>query len=460
MKNLLHISKIFITSGFVLANITLSAMDNPCQNNNIADNADNLLQSQWLDTQSGQWYPKATSVHLFAPDSQSATASSVSTTVPASTTSTTSAQGGVDNHNGYTQNNNLADNVDNLTSGQRSSEESAAFVFSPIPQSVTPSKKSFWQKVAGWLSSSKSTASSSTTSTTSTQKTDNLDVEDFERLDSADVQDDKTNQQPLLSSSSISDSSEYADFRKDLPSKYLKFFKEEYATQVRFSDNQDKKNFMRWFTIANVEMAPGKCTVFTGGGDIYIEGGILKNPVVRNQYNRCQPFLLTDYVNAGSDDYKKEVANQLVKLYKIHLMPREEINGEVERIFIKLLTHVKSDEILQQSISQIKIKFINTLTNGAPRIVIYVYGKDKAQAALNRICGVFGNDQGSNILPAYNQRASSLIFFSQGDRDHKKVYPEFFEGEDKVYYKPFIQGDDYHLKVPSISSSSSSTDMK
>lgn len=174
-------------------------------------------------------------------------------------------------------------------------------------------------------------------------------------------------------------------------------------------------------------------------------------------------------------------AKEIVKQYKIHFMPREDSLSphksmcEVERIFIKILKTIKKNSTLNDCITGIKIKLdpiyeIKTMADcypieelerldldphqpisQFPRIVLYIYGKENAQTALDILFETFKDEQGSGKLPGYNDPVTSLLSFSQGDRDWKEdsCLAKFYE-KGKVYYRDDITGEkqDYHLKNP------------
>lgn len=165
-----------------------------------------------------------------------------------------------------------------------------------------------------------------------------------------------------------------------------------------------------------------------------------------------------NYKNAlygGREQYAKEILRELTGSYKIHLMPQHQ---DIFETIVTVLDALKEDSELQNLIYDFKSK-INLENerddkgNVLPLIVIYPSaGKENAQKALDKIYRLFRDKKGLDITPRFNQRVTSLIYFAQGDADHKK-YEEndkYYELPLKIYYNPTITGsfEDYHLKIP------------
>ncbi len=161
----------------------------------------------------------------------------------------------------------------------------------------------------------------------------------------------------------------------------------------------------------------------------------------------------------------KEAVKELVGDYKIHLMPKD---NDLERVSLMLINIIKQQVDLQNLIGLIKIKalleplvqlFIHEDKNKPfplsqkhrmPKIVIYVAGgKKKAQHVLDSMYEHFKDIEGIDRAPAFNERVTSLIYVTQGNRDDKILYPQLFE-KSLVYYNPAITGEyqDYHLINP------------
>jgi len=74
-----------------------------------------------------------------------------------------------------------------------------------------------------------------------------------------------------------------------------------------------------------------------------------------------------------------------------------------------------------------------------PKIILYAIGKSNAQYILDTIFKNFKNLKGSGLTPAFNKQVTSLIFYTQGDRNDKIQHPEFFKKDsnpnlNKIYY--------------------------
>ena len=209
-----------------------------------------------------------------------------------------------------------------------------------------------------------------------------------------------------------------------------------------------------------------------------------QNPNLRTSADGDLDAVTEDEIKLNIARMEKEAcdyAEEIVKQYKIHFMPREDYSSphknmcEVERIFIKILKTFKKNSTLNDCVTSIKIKLdhiyeIKTLADWYPieelerlglnphqtisqfpRIVLYIYGKENAQTALDILFDVFKDEQGSGKLPGHNDPVTSLLSVAQGDRDWKEdpCLAKFYE-EGKVYYRADITGkvQNYHLKNP------------
>ncbi len=178
-------------------------------------------------------------------------------------------------------------------------------------------------------------------------------------------------------------------------------------------------------------------------------GGSLKT--IKGMYDAAHKELESAIAEVQSTaDVKNKVLQEMVKQYKIHLMPV----GEATPVIIKLLEGLQKDAGLQALISTFKVRPTpNLLKRGMiyGRVVIYVApGKDNAQEALNKLYALFKDVPGSNSKPRYNGRVTDLIWIAQGDGDYKgDAYGSYYE-PGRVYYSPTITGliEDYHLAHP------------
>lgn len=148
-----------------------------------------------------------------------------------------------------------------------------------------------------------------------------------------------------------------------------------------------------------------------------------------------------------------EATKELVKTYKIHLMPDENIDAT--EILIKLDKALRSDPELSAAVQTFKILYNPTKqgdTNFA-RVVIYANGKEHAQRILNALYrnSIIKNIKGSGIRPRYNGKVNDLIWVAQGDGDYKDgIYKEYYEQPALIYYHSGITGkrENYHLVNP------------
>jgi len=150
-----------------------------------------------------------------------------------------------------------------------------------------------------------------------------------------------------------------------------------------------------------------------------------------------------------------EIIERAVRLYKIHLMP---LDKDFKKVVLKLLRFIQGNEQLLQVISSLKVKPILegdlSLSPGVgvlPKIVIYIGGgAADAQRALDILYREYHKQKGTGYGPSFNEQVTSFIYFAQGNRDEKMIYPEYFEQPDMVYFLHNVTGksENYHLRNP------------
>jgi hypothetical protein len=178
-------------------------------------------------------------------------------------------------------------------------------------------------------------------------------------------------------------------------------------------------------------------------------------------------FLSPDYLkgprsSALLDDYIRnyqnpEIAQKLVKTYKIHSMPEdswESLMSFTDR-FIKLLM---SDSELQNLVGGFKVRIAPILIGDQenkiimPYFVVYIFnGKDAAQKVLDKLYNAFKGIKGLGLPPRHNAIVNDLIYVAQGNGQEKGgSYSKYWEQPRQVYYRNDITGSkqDYHLKHP------------
>lgn len=148
--------------------------------------------------------------------------------------------------------------------------------------------------------------------------------------------------------------------------------------------------------------------------------------------------------------HKKDALNELIGVYKIHLMPK----GSLTDIILTLIEGLKNDPELRKLLYKFKVRPNPDLRHeGSMLAAVVIYpaqGKDNAQKALNKIYALFKNVQGTGIAPRYNAKVNDLIWIAQGDGDFKDfLYATFYE-KNRIYYRPNITGkvENYHLIHP------------
>ena len=156
-----------------------------------------------------------------------------------------------------------------------------------------------------------------------------------------------------------------------------------------------------------------------------------------------------------------ETKQDLVKNYKIHLMPYEK---DIPKIFITLLEGIQKNPEIKNDIYTLKIKYrldstdhLKILSNEdiLPIMVIYpASDQASAQRVLNSVYEIYKDTQGMDIRPRFNEKITSLIYYAQGDGDHKKEDGKYYKLPEKIFYKSdFVEPDtqqDFHLKNPSL----------
>ena len=137
------------------------------------------------------------------------------------------------------------------------------------------------------------------------------------------------------------------------------------------------------------------------------------------------------------------VKEGLIENYKIHLMPKE---NDISKVLINLLETIENNPNIKSKIYTLKLKYnldskelLERLPNKEvlPTIVIYPESKkSSAQEVLNCIYEKFKDTQGMDITPRFNERITSLIYYSQGDGDSKNEenYNDYYEMPKKIFY--------------------------
>ncbi len=146
------------------------------------------------------------------------------------------------------------------------------------------------------------------------------------------------------------------------------------------------------------------------------------------------------------------MVNELVKTYKIHLMPIDVLDEIV--MLIRLYELIQKDKDFSSRLKTFKI-LINPYQQKDityAKVVIYASGKENAQKMLNSIYAKFKNMVGLDIAPRYNAKVTDLIWIAQGDGDYKLEQPfiSYYESPLRVYYRADITGaaQNYHLINP------------
>lgn len=170
---------------------------------------------------------------------------------------------------------------------------------------------------------------------------------------------------------------------------------------------------------------------------------------------------LPDYIaeNNRKSPQAEQFAAELVKTYKIHLMPEYnwiQITAVAEVLMHVLMTHAE----LQKIIAGFKVRvapFIVKPNGGEiimPLIVIYIFsGKENTQKVLDILYDALKGKKGLGITPRHNVVINDLIFAAQGDGQYKGgIYSEYYEQPREAYYRedftPKGKNKGYHLHHP------------
>ena len=218
-----------------------------------------------------------------------------------------------------------------------------------------------------------------------------------------------------------------------------KYYPQEYVTSVKI---EFVLKILRLITLAEfISISCGtNLTIWGEFGDVYCS---------TKSYEECH------YYDKNHYD---------VKLYKIHLMPKE---TNYEKFWIRFLSDLyKNKDILSKTL-MVKAKTApEELCKylGAPKIVLYIPGgKEDAQYVLDKIYELYHSEEGCEYTPAFNEKVTNFISFAQGNRDQKNKeleegYPEdqkHFELSGLIYFKADFDGTsfgnppkDYKLKNP------------
>jgi hypothetical protein len=145
------------------------------------------------------------------------------------------------------------------------------------------------------------------------------------------------------------------------------------------------------------------------------------------------------------------MVHELVKTYKIHLMPLDVLDEVI--IVLRLYELIQKDKDFSDALKTFKIIINPYRTNDTiyAKVVIYANGKENAQKILNTIYAKFKNTAGLGIAPRFNAKVTDLIWIAQGDGDYKvEPFVGYYELPGRVYYREDITGtiQNYHLINP------------
>lgn len=167
----------------------------------------------------------------------------------------------------------------------------------------------------------------------------------------------------------------------------------------------------------------------------------------------------------ATEDAQAACRRMLASHYKIHLMPQP---GQLQNILETLMRAFIDNQELRLLVSEFKVsrKFVELASRESvsheqalaalaqddyymPALIIYPQnGKEHAQRVLDIIEELFDGVQGLDVVPRFNQKVTSLIYYAQGNGDdkiydHLKSYYE----DDLIHFKSDFTGRkvDYRL---------------
>lgn len=149
-----------------------------------------------------------------------------------------------------------------------------------------------------------------------------------------------------------------------------------------------------------------------------------------------------------------------VKAYKIHLMP---FKDDIPLILYRMIKYASENEQFRKALFSFKFCITSPQAQSGDEIIatIVIYaggnGKEDAQRLLDALYELLrdgnGNPmQGLDIVPRWNRKVTSLIYWSQGHGGNKKNRKNrlYEYQDDRVCYKSFITGEleEYELVNP------------
>ena len=206
------------------------------------------------------------------------------------------------------------------------------------------------------------------------------------------------------------------------------------------------------------------------GGYIFL-GSPLLIKGVRTSPGDDSELTLKSYYNAPkstTEERLKKIKEDLVGLYKIHLMPKN--SNDFMIILEQLLKALGRNPALQKAVNTLKVisgfdfegnpemlkkKLLEQHGNEVPPIIVIApsLGKENAQFVLDTVYDLFKNIEGLDLTPRFNEKITSLIYYAQGNGDDKISREEYFDKNNgKIFYKSDFEGAklnrDYHLENP------------
>ncbi len=204
------------------------------------------------------------------------------------------------------------------------------------------------------------------------------------------------------------------------------------------------------------------------GGYIFL-GSPLLIKGVRTSPGDDSELVLKSYYNAPAgtpEERLKKIKEDLVGLYKIHLMPKDANDFMI--ILEQFLKALGTNPALQKAVNTLKVrsdfdfeenpqilkeKLTKEYGNEVPPIMVIApsLGKENAQLVLDAVYNLFKDIKGLDLTPRFNEKITDLIYYAQGNGDDKIARPEYFT-DDKILYKPDFVSEknpqDYHLRNP------------
>lgn len=222
----------------------------------------------------------------------------------------------------------------------------------------------------------------------------------------------------------------------------------------KIKTNMDLKRRLPWLVMAQEAGAKTE----EGSGYLFFKPS--QKRIEPNPADVMVAKLISELPHTNDTQKLQNIKATIALLYKIHIMPQDKDLLSVLSILLKQQQKglIGTFKVIDRDNAVLKDKEGNYF----PRIVIYTYGREATQKALNELYPSLKKYEGLRdeknniIIPRYNApiQYATALYVAQGNADEKNVETyrnEYFEAPDFVYYKPNFEGlpeKDYKLRHP------------